>query len=77
MNPAMIIIIILGAIIGWFLAARFFRSTGEVVKDAIDEVKYQMSEEYDPDPYGIYGPDWSDVELTPKEDDIYEENEHN
>ena len=45
MNPAMIIIIILCAIIGWFLAARFFRSTGEVVKDVIDEVNYQMSEE--------------------------------
>lgn len=47
MNPALAIIIILGAIIVWFLAARFFRSTGEVVKDIIDEAKYQMSEEDD------------------------------
>ena len=47
MNPAMLIIIFLVAIIGWFLAARYFRSTGEAMKDVIDEVKYQMSEEDD------------------------------
>ena len=45
MNPALAIIIILGAIIVWFLAARFFRPTGEVVKDVIDEAIYQMTEE--------------------------------
>ena len=45
MNPAIIIIIFLAVVIGWFLAARFFRSTGEVVKDVIDEARYQMSEE--------------------------------
>lgn len=45
MNPALIIIVILGAIIVWFLAARFFRPTGEVVKDVIEEAVYQMTEE--------------------------------
>ena len=45
MNPALAIIIILGAIIVWFLAARFFRPTGEVVNDVIDEAIYQMTEE--------------------------------
>jgi Sec-independent protein translocase protein TatA len=47
MNPALIIIIVLVAIIVWFLAARLFRPTGGVVKDIIDEAKYQMSEEDD------------------------------
>lgn len=45
MNPALIIIVILGAVIVWFLAARFFRPTGEVVKDVIEEAVYQMTEE--------------------------------
>lgn len=45
MNPALIIIVILGAIIVWFLAARLFRPTGEVVKDVIEEAVYQMTEE--------------------------------
>ncbi len=52
MNPALLIIIILGAIVVWFLAARFFRQTGEVVKDIIDEAKYQMSEEDENDEKG-------------------------
>ena len=43
MNPAMIIIIALVAIIGWFLAARFFNPTGEVVKDVIDEAVYEIT----------------------------------
>lgn len=47
MNPAIIIIVILAAVIIWFLAAKLFRPTGEVVKDVIDEAVYQMSEEDD------------------------------
>lgn len=49
MNPAMIIIVGLVAVIGWFLAARFFRPTGEVVKDIIDEAVYEMTAEGDED----------------------------
>ena len=45
MNPAMIIIVALIAIGGWFFAARYFRQTGEVVKDIIDEAVYEMTEE--------------------------------
>lgn len=45
MNPAMIIIIGLAAIAGWFLAARFFSPTGKVVKDVIDEAVYEMTKE--------------------------------
>lgn len=51
MNPAMIIIILLAAIILWFLAARYFRSTGEIVKDVIDEAKYEMTVEDEEDFY--------------------------
>ncbi len=47
MNPAMIIIIAIIAIAGWFLAARFFRQTGEAVKDVIDEAVYEMTREDD------------------------------
>ena len=47
MNPAMIIIIGLAAVIGWFLAARFFHPTGEVVKDVIDEATYELNAEDD------------------------------
>ena len=47
MNPAMIIIIALVAIVGWFVAAQFFRPTGEVVKDVIDEAVYEMIAEDD------------------------------
>lgn len=45
MNPAMIIIVGLVAVIGWFLAARFFSPTGKVVKDVIDEAVYEMTKE--------------------------------
>lgn len=45
MNPAIILIVVIGAIIVWFLAARYFRQTGEVVKDIIDEAVYEMTEE--------------------------------
>ena len=45
MNPAMIIIVGLAAVIGWFLAARFFRPTGEIVKDVIDEAVYEITAE--------------------------------
>ena len=47
MNPAIIIIIALVAIVGWFVAARFFRPTGDVVKDVIDEAVYEMTAEDD------------------------------
>ena len=49
MNPAMIIIVLLAAIIGWFLAARYFHSTGEVVKDILDEAHYEMTVEDEED----------------------------
>lgn len=50
MNPAIILIVVIGAIIAWFLAARYFRSTGEVVGDIIDEAVYEMtSDEEDED----------------------------
>lgn len=53
MNPAMIIIIGLAAIAGWFLAARIFSQTGEVVKDIIDEAMYEMTAEDEDDSGGI------------------------
>ncbi len=42
MNPAIVIIMLAGAVILWFLSAHIFRATGEVVKDVIDEARYQM-----------------------------------
>ena len=49
MNPAMIIIVALAAIIGWFLSAKIFQSTGETVRDIIDEAKYEMTAEDEED----------------------------
>lgn len=49
MNPAMIIIVALAAVGAWFFAARYFRQTGEAVRDIIDEAVYEMSEEDDDD----------------------------
>ena len=43
MNPAIILIVILAAVAAWFLAAQYFRSTGGVVKDIIDEAVYEMT----------------------------------
>lgn len=43
MNPAIILIVILAAVAAWFLAARYFRSTGEAVGDIIDEAIYEMT----------------------------------
>lgn len=45
MNPAMIIIVALLAIAGWFFAAKYFSKAGEAVKDIIDEAVYEMTKE--------------------------------
>lgn len=49
MNPALIIIIVLAAIIAWFLLARFYKPVGTTVVDmgeyAINEMKEEDDEE--------------------------------
>lgn len=47
MNPAMIIIIILVAIIVWFLSSKFYKPVGETVKDVVDTAIYEMTSEDD------------------------------
>lgn len=49
MNPAIILIVALAAVAAWFLAARYFRSTGEVVGDIIDEAVYEMKADEEED----------------------------
>lgn len=45
MNPAFLIIVLIGAMALWLAATRFFRKVGGVVHDIRDEVIEEISEE--------------------------------
>lgn len=45
MNPAIIIIVLIVAIVGWFLSASIYKAVGSHIKDVVDTAVEEMSDD--------------------------------
>lgn len=45
MNPAIILILFIAAVVGWFLSAGIYKTVGEHIKDVVDNAVEEMSDD--------------------------------
>ena len=45
MNPAIILILLIAAVIGWFLSAGIYKAVGEHIKDVVDTAVEELADD--------------------------------
>ena len=45
MNPAIILILLIAAVVGWFLSAGIYKTVGEHIKDVVDTAVDEMADD--------------------------------